>query len=70
MKKSLVCMIGMLLAVSMVIAVGPDAPPPSPYDGPDAPPPSPYPYLCVGPDAPPPSPYDGPDAPPPSPYPA
>jgi len=69
MKNMLACVLGMLLVVSTVIAVGPDAPPPSPYDGPDAPPPSPYPAYCVGPDAPPPSPYDGPDAPPPSPYP-
>jgi hypothetical protein len=64
MKKLLACMLGTLLVFSMAVAVGPDAPPPSPT-GPDAPPPSPL-LLTVGPDAPPPSPT-GPDAPPPSP---
>jgi hypothetical protein len=42
MNKILACMLGLLLIFGMVIAVGPDAPPPSPYSGPDAPPPSPY----------------------------
>ncbi|UCD04850.1 MAG: hypothetical protein JSV98_06935 [candidate division WOR-3 bacterium] len=65
MKKLLACVLGLILTVSMAVAIGPDAPPPSPDGGPDAPPPSPT--FAIGPDAPPPSPDGGPDAPPPSP---